>query len=832
MSGVPQDNAQRPFSPSDYRIPELQSQASPLSGLSDPAFPFVADSFRYHADRLNVRTSSQISDISPPASLDLRPQMMMSTTIPRQGGDGTYFKIPSYPSISSIMKPSTSSEENTDISSLQGIGEASPRLSQFFHPTQDSPPQLHSSPQRPLEVVHPDPITIVTPTPPPPQKSVYTPLAIIEARERKRAEEERAAEEARQKEEEDSFVAVPEHLRRRWAMEEKAHKMFEGLRSVNVEFKQTRSRFDSQMDDFLFGTKTRLDPDGVRRVIKPIMPQKTVSEHGDDDEDDTSGGDSRKRASTAPVREKRGSSSTIISNSQPSNGSHHNGTNETNDSVVKETPIESTQNSGPQTGGNDSSQPPAAESSQLIQQWNEPGNMVTPLRLIPKIVPSSIPSTRRRAMQTPAAKPPPEDLGDSIPETSPVKADGTESEEFRTARECFPQEVDSSPAIVHSRRRAQNAFIASSIPTNATPQKRDRPPRIQDELSEEEIETTIAAPLPPPRKRRRVKTAESMETVQSHVTSTSISENDLEAHRVLALFKDVKMNYFPATVMEPPTVMSDDQEAPVDSEVLVRFDDGTKTTVQLRHIRRFHLEPGDVVKFLIDTCKKFQYIVRRVENDPDVPGGTDISNNNVVVVTQKKAGSAEELRFPIDKIFITGKLFTQFKNRLYLFTNKSSSRKHPVSRNVSSSPHLGRGSLRPISQLFSNMVFAISMASSSKATEKTKETLTDTIIAHNGHVVEEGLDEMFEIAEDVEGDLVLKSEFSSTTFCAVIADVYSRKVKYLQALALGIPCLATKWIECCIKQVRVIYDHANFRIISLTGEYFCYQRVNQNFWEE
>src|SRR5208282_5333537 len=147
-----------------------------------------------------------------------------------------------------------------------------------------------------------------------------------------------------------------------------------------------------------------------------------------------------------------------------------------------------------------------------------------------------------------------------------------------------------------------------------------------------------------------------------------------------------------------------------------------------------------------------------------------------VVVTQKKPGSTEELRFPIDKIFVTGTLFTQFKDRLYLFTNTSSSRKFPVSRSVSSSPHLARGSLRPISQLFSNMVFAISMASSSKGTEKTKETLTEMIITHSGHVVEDGLDEIFEIAEDVEGDLVLKSEFSSTTFCAVIADEYSRKV--------------------------------------------------------
>src|SRR5437762_11452774 len=198
--------------------------------------------------------------------------MMMSTAAPRQGGDDTYFKIPSYPSISSIMKSSKSSEENTVISSLQGIVEASPRLSQFFHPTQESPPQLHSSPQRLTDPEVPDPITIATPTPPPPPpKRAYTPLAIIEARERQKAEEEAAAAEARRKAEEDSLSTIPEHLRRRWAMEEKAHQIFEGLRSIKLDVNQTRSGRDTQIDDYLFGTKTRLDPDGVRRVIKPVV---------------------------------------------------------------------------------------------------------------------------------------------------------------------------------------------------------------------------------------------------------------------------------------------------------------------------------------------------------------------------------------------------------------------------------------------------------------------------------------------------------------------------------------------------------------------------------
>ena len=76
---------------------------------------------------------------------------------------------------------------------------------------------------------------------------------------------------------------VPENLRRKWAMEKKAHQIFEGLRNIPVNLKSQNSQFD----DLVFGTKSRVDPDGVRRVIKP---EKTVSENGLDDEETTISG--------------------------------------------------------------------------------------------------------------------------------------------------------------------------------------------------------------------------------------------------------------------------------------------------------------------------------------------------------------------------------------------------------------------------------------------------------------------------------------------------------------------------------------------------------------
>ena len=94
------------------------------------------------------------------------------------------------------------------------------------------------------------------------------------------------------------------------------------------------------------------------------------------------------------------------------------------------------------------------------------------------------------------------------------------------------------------------------------------------------------------------------------------------------------------------------------------------------------------------------------------------------------------------------------------------------------------------------MIFAISV-------NKDRETLTKAVLMHNGHVVEDGLHEIFHTPDDVDGELVACDEWAQSTFCAVIADGYSRKTKYLQALALGIPCLSSRWIDNCIRQVLI-----------------------------
>lgn len=766
----------------------------------------MTDSIAYHADRLN-RSSSLISDLSFSASIEVLGQ---STIIARQGGDESPFKVPSFPSISSILKPTRSSDEND--SSLQGLGEDSPRLSQFFHPTQESPPHVHSSPHPP-EALDQTTLNPLTPVPAQRRVSTYTRLAVLEEQQRKRAEEEAAAAEARLRCEEDSFTTVPDNLRRKWAREEKAHQLFEGLRNIPVNVAEGRKFLGSHIDDLLFGTKTRLDPDGVRRVVRP---SKTVSEPGSEDESDMN--DSRRRASTAPARDKRHSEETVISNSQPSNGSHH----ETNGSRIRETPIDSLPNSPPP------SKSAAIDSSQFLETWRDPTDVATPLRP-PKInyIPSSTQSIARLAMETPAAKPPPQDSGESVPETSPVKAtpekdDDTQTGEFRTAFAI----VDSSPApVVPGRRPPPNVFVASSIPTDMSQRKRERPPRIRDDGSEDELPSKLVSE--PKRKRRHV--ASFQNTEQDLSPSLAGTENDGESHRVLAWFKDTTRNYFPATVLEPPAIVSSDQPVPEDTEVLVRFDDGNEALVQLRHIRRFHLVEGDTIKVWM---KRHTYIVCRVEYDPSEQGGVDILNNNIVVVTQKKPGATEELRFPIDKVYLTGSLLPQLNERKYLFTTSSRFLRGP-SRQESSSPYIVRGPARVSGTLFQNMVFAISISQqhvkSNTKESGMKDSLIQAITSNCGGVVKDGLHEIFHFPTDVDGELVLQPQFSSTTFCAVIADGYSRKPKYLQALALGVPCLAPRWIEGCIKQVRSHSSMADYRIVlSIGGFIYCQQAIQRS----
>ncbi|KAK8007179.1 exoglucanase 1 [Apiospora arundinis] len=115
------------------------------------------------------------------------------------------------------------------------------------------------------------------------------------------------------------------------------------------------------------------------------------------------------------------------------------------------------------------------------------------------------------------------------------------------------------------------------------------------------------------------------------------------------------------------------------------------------------------------------------------------------------------------------------------------------------------------SELFKGMVFALSFNSQDEARKESTESL---IQRASGKILVTSFDELFEPAclgfpqksssSTGARSLALKPDFQAAGFTALIADSHSRKAKYMQALALGLPCLSAKWISTCVSRGKVV----------------------------
>lgn len=144
------------------------------------------------------------------------------------------------------------------------------------------------------------------------------------------------------------------------------------------------------------------------------------------------------------------------------------------------------------------------------------------------------------------------------------------------------------------------------------------------------------------------------------------------------------------------------------------------------------------------------------------------------------------------------------------------------SRASSKLPQVPRGR-----KIFEGMAFAISFQSK-KPGETNEQYNTRSEFAlqvekrikqAGGKVLETGFDELFDappVKAVGEGpsntpqgspgmpEVRLNSMGRSMGFTALIADGHSRKVKYMQALALGLPCIATRWITSCLEKDEIL----------------------------
>ncbi|KAG6058544.1 hypothetical protein E4U32_004579 [Claviceps aff. humidiphila group G2b] len=118
------------------------------------------------------------------------------------------------------------------------------------------------------------------------------------------------------------------------------------------------------------------------------------------------------------------------------------------------------------------------------------------------------------------------------------------------------------------------------------------------------------------------------------------------------------------------------------------------------------------------------------------------------------------------------------------------------------------GSAHRSRRLFEGMIFALSFSDNPQRTKlEAKMTQAGATIIH------EGFQELFDPSPVLHSNSALEESHDCLTlaranleygFAAVIADSHSRKAKYMQALALGLPCLAPQWAYTCLKKAEIV----------------------------
>ncbi|KAL4801578.1 hypothetical protein BDV18DRAFT_167301 [Aspergillus unguis] len=301
----------------------------------------------------------------------------------------------------------------------------------------------------------------------------------------------------------------------------------------------------------------------------------------------------------------------------------------------------------------------------------------------------------------------------------------------------------------------------------------------------------------------------------------------LAPNQVLAIWKGRQRAYFPAVCFGKPFGNSQDQ-------YLVKFEDSAPVEVQRGTVKRLELRVGDEVKIDMPNVPKVPHIIRgfadKLSADELANGAvTDVYGHATLVVGLKQrkslpnsglAGPDNVISVPVSRIYLDMILWNKFKDRAFVYSGSGNSDDRlqtPSDRHTtptSPSTRLSR-SFRQ-SGLFSGMVFAVSFGDKSES----KFRVTKMIVENDGRILEDGFNELFDLPSNAplgtptkasapqstgtHNNLSLKSSAEEIGFACLIADKHSRRPKYMQALALNLPCLSDRWIEDCVVKGRIL----------------------------
>lgn len=306
-------------------------------------------------------------------------------------------------------------------------------------------------------------------------------------------------------------------------------------------------------------------------------------------------------------------------------------------------------------------------------------------------------------------------------------------------------------------------------------------------------------------------------------------------NQVLGLWPGKKLAYYPGTCFGAPIGTSP-------SRYLVKFEDSDYVEVSMSSVKKLELRIGDAVKIEMPDVPKITHIIRGFANklsadewrkqiDDGLIPITDVYGHSSVVLGPKQrkslpngglAGPESTVTVPISKIYMDTILWNQLKDREFTHsseTAQSDSRLRTPSElhSTPASPSARRfRDIHAFTGLFSGMVFAVSYVENDDA----KSRVTSLILENGGHILMDGFNELFEFPSNVpiaapanpadpsaatsNETFRLTSAAEGIGFACLIADKHSRRVKYMQALALNLPCLSGRWIEDCLAQGRVL----------------------------
>lgn len=275
----------------------------------------------------------------------------------------------------------------------------------------------------------------------------------------------------------------------------------------------------------------------------------------------------------------------------------------------------------------------------------------------------------------------------------------------------------------------------------------------------------------------------------------------------------------------------------INDRVEVIFGDNKTGDATVSHLYPLDLQVGDNVKYEDD--KKSNFVVKELKYSENCGSFYTFcgKEKNCAVLSNSK--NTQVIEAPIYKLYMVRKLWGKYlKSRnlekndlddsaavaalLYSPQRRKTATvvKYEESLDERVASIYDNNDKNKNNGIFKNCVFAVTFDSKKPGGAGADERIIRKVETNGGIVLKDGFRNMFIIEKNT---VRLKEEYANVKFVAVLANTYRRTNKYIEALALGWPCLAYHYIEQCIEKKQLL-DNWNSYVLA-AGE----SEVLQNF---